>query len=120
MLSTGHSLAPGSDQLGWLEADLAAANAAENLNARPWVLVRGHCPPADLLARRRLRQALGEVPESTRTPDLDGPDGLLGLLARRRVDAALWGHLHAYERTLRLVNQRLADPGPPRPGPCTC
>ena len=36
---------------------------------------------------------------------------VLGLFTRRRVDAALWGHIHAYERTLPLVNQRLADPG---------
>ena len=35
----------------------------------------------------------------------------LGLLARHHVDLALWGHLHAYERTLPMVNASLAATG---------
>lgn len=36
----------------------------------------------------------------------------LGLLATHHVDLALWGHMHAYERTLPLVNASLAATGP--------
>jgi len=91
-ISTEHDLAPGSPQHEWLEADLRAADASRT--QQPWVILYGHKPPVC-----SHEQLCGEayVP--------------LDLLARYHVDAALWGHVHAYERTYPLVNFSMATTG---------
>ena len=105
MLSTEHSLAVNSTQYNWLKADLEAADAVATRTARPWVLVNGHYPPVC-----SHDDVCGRLSGKYSADELDAPDGLLGLLARHRVDASLWGHIHAYERTYPLVHQRVADP----------
>jgi hypothetical protein len=91
-ISTEHPLTPGSDQHAWLEAELAAADTPHARARRPWLLLFGHKPPVCSHA-----DVCGEafVPQD--------------LLARYHVDLALWGHMHAYERTLPIVNGSLAN-----------
>ena len=92
-VSTEHSLSPGSEQYKWLEEELAAADTHEARAQRPWLLLFGHKPSVcshDVLCGEAFPQAL---------------------LAKYHVDLALWGHLHAYERTLPIVNGTLATTG---------
>jgi hypothetical protein len=93
-ISTEHDLSPGSEQYMWLEAELAAADTPAARARQPWLLLFGHKPPVCSHA---------EVCGEAAVP--------LGLLARHHVDLALWGHLHAYERTLPMVNASLAATG---------
>lgn len=93
-ISTEHSLSPGSEQYTWLEAELAAADSPAARAKQPWLLLFGHKPPVCSHA---------EVCGEAAVP--------LGLLAKHHVDLALWGHLHAYERTLPMVNTSLAATG---------
>ena len=93
-ISTEHDLSPGSAQYTWLEAELAAADTPSARAKRPWVLLFGHKPP---VCSHQVVCGEAAVP--------------LGLLARHHVDLALWGHLHAYERTLPMVNKTLAATG---------
>ena len=93
-ISTEHSLNPGSAQYQWLEAELAAADTPRARQQRPWVLLFGHKPPVCSHL-----EVCGEayVPQQ--------------LLAKYHVDMALWGHLHAFERTYPIVNGTLATTG---------
>eukprot|EP01043_Picozoa_sp_COSAG02_P018861 COSAG02_NODE_893_length_16140_cov_19.677621_1_plen_552_part_00 len=93
-ISTEHALTPGSAQYQWLETELAAADTPKARQHRPWVLLFGHKPPVCSHL-----EVCGEayVPQE--------------LMAKYHVDMALWGHLHAYERTLPIVNGTLATTG---------
>ena len=93
-ISTEHDLTPGSAQYQWLEKELAAADTPHARQRQPWVLLFGHKPPVCSHA-----EVCAEAPVP------------LELLARYHVDLALWGHLHAYERTLPVVNSTLAATG---------
>ena len=98
--------APGSPQLEWLEADLAA---------HPSVLKFAffHYP------------IYSDNPFESASPYLVGSDKLEGLLRARGVDIAFTGHAHIYERNLPspsgLHNYVTGGGGAPRGtlGPCT-
>eukprot|EP01051_Picozoa_sp_SAG22_P009293 SAG22_NODE_765_length_7393_cov_5.670003_3_plen_320_part_00 len=106
VLSTEHSLAVNSTQYDWLVRDLAAADAPASRAARPWIVLAGHYPPVC-----SHEEVCGAASGKYTAAELDGPDGLLGMLAKYHVDVALWGHIHAYERTYPLVHQQLAATG---------
>ena len=77
-VSTEHDMTPGSEQYQWLEKELAAADTPRARLRQPWVLLFGHKPPVC---------SHEEVCGEAAVP--------LQLLAKYRVDLALWGHLHA-------------------------
>ena len=94
MLSTEHDFTPGSRQYDWLERDLRAVDKT----VTPWIVVAGHRPmycsedyPADYEITLHMQQALED------------------LLHEYRVDLALWGHYHSYERTCP-VYKNTCDP----------
>lgn len=87
-LDSNLSLAPGSAQLAWLDADLAASADAT------FRVVFFHHPPYSSSkngSNRALREALSPV------------------LDRHRVDLVFNGHDHVYERTLPMVGGAVAD-----------
>ena len=94
-VSTEHSLSPGSAQYAWLESELAAADSAGGRAKQPWLVLFGHKPP--VCSHADTCGAAQKLP--------------LELLSKYHVDLALWGHLHAYERTWPLVNDTLARTG---------
>jgi hypothetical protein len=79
------------DQVAWLKADLAKANA--NRAQRPWIIATGHRPMYDktvadwpLLTQEHLRTAFEDI-------FIDGG-----------VDLYIAGHIHAYERNYPLIH----------------
>jgi hypothetical protein len=106
VLSTEHSLAINSTQYDWLVRDLAAADAGPSRAARPWIVLAGHYPPVC-----SHEEVCGAASGKYTAAELDGRNGLLGVLAKYHVDVALWGHIHAYERTYPLVHQGMAATG---------
>ena len=94
MLSTEHDFTAGSKQYNWLEQDLRSVDR----KVTPWVVVAGHRPmycsedyPADYEVALNVQQALED------------------LFHQYRVDLALWGHYHSYERTCAVYRQ-VCDP----------
>ena len=94
--STEHSYAPGSPQLAWIEADLAAAAAARDAGAVSWLVVQMHYP-------------------SYCSHSYDGGGGCIHdaplmraqlepLWLKYRVDTVMYGHIHAAEVTWPVAN----------------
>ena len=84
VLSTEHDFEPGSRQYDWLEGDLHSVDRG----VTPWIVAAGHRPmycsedyPADYEVTLNMQRALED------------------LFHLYRVDMALWGHYHSYERT---------------------
>lgn len=82
-----NSYAPGSPQYAWIQQDLAKAN--NNRKQTPWIVVLGHRP----------------MYSSDKSTD-SGPlqQYIEPLLHRYKVDLAIWGHMHCYERTYPVYN----------------
>eukprot|EP01047_Picozoa_sp_COSAG01_P054053 COSAG01_NODE_5861_length_3985_cov_4.335821_2_plen_525_part_00 len=93
-ISTEHDLSPGSEQYEWLETELAAADMPTARSKQPWLLLYGHKPPVC-----SHESVCGEAAVP------------LGLFSKYHVDLALWGHLHAFERTFPMVNKTIAVTG---------
>ncbi|MBK7973893.1 MAG: metallophosphoesterase [Deltaproteobacteria bacterium] len=90
-LDSNQPLAPGSAQLAWLDADLAASAAAT------FRVVFFHHPPYSSSkngSHQAVRAALSPV------------------LDRHRVDLVFNGHDHVYERTLPMADGEVAEPSP--------
>jgi len=81
------SYAPGSAQYGWIEQDLAAADA--NREERPWVVLLGHRP-------------MYSSDEQSDSGDLRVD--IEPLLKKYNVDLYVAGHMHEYERTYPVYN----------------
>jgi len=78
---------PGSRQYNWLEQDLDRAN--KNRANTPWIFIFGHRPmySSDLATDSGPLQQYIEP-----------------LLRKYKVDLAMWGHMHCYERTYPVYN----------------
>ncbi len=87
-LDSNQSLAPGSAQLAWLDADLAASSA-------DWRVLFFHHPPYS-----SSKHGSNEALRAALTPVLD----------RHHVDLVFNGHDHDYERTLPMASGAVADP----------
>ena len=88
MISTEHDFSIGSEQHAWIEADLA--EATDNRNRTPWLVVVGHRP---LYCSSRTFADRCTV-EATRYRSY-----LEHLLHRYKIDIYMCGHNHQYERS---------------------
>uniref|UniRef100_A0A6B2L7Y6 Calcineurin-like phosphoesterase domain-containing protein n=1 Tax=Arcella intermedia TaxID=1963864 RepID=A0A6B2L7Y6_9EUKA len=86
VISTEHTLAPGSPQYEFIIADLEKAQA--NRDVVPWIILTGHRALYGSNARW-FHKAKAETMRQILTPIID----------KYGVDLALFGHCHAYERT---------------------
>jgi hypothetical protein len=100
MLSSEHSLEPGSRQYNWLATDLSYADSLANRTRTPWVIVTSHrmlyttqlCEEGDYNTSLHLRSQLDP------------------LLRARRVNLLLAAHQHSYERTCPVYGGRCLPP----------
>eukprot|EP01087_Luapelamoeba_hula_P023788 TRINITY_DN881_c0_g1_i4.p1 TRINITY_DN881_c0_g1~~TRINITY_DN881_c0_g1_i4.p1 ORF type:complete len:467 (+),score=57.41 TRINITY_DN881_c0_g1_i4:108-1403(+) len=76
------------NQLGWLEADLAAAAAADARKERPWIIVSGHRPLYSSESDSYVQNMLIPLQKAIEE-----------MLHKYKVDIFFCGHVHAYERT---------------------
>ncbi|CAN1813794.1 Probable inactive purple acid phosphatase 27 [Linum perenne] len=81
VFSTEHPLANGSEQLEWIKSDLASVDRSRT----PWLVLAGHRPMYS-----------SSNPQST---DANSATTLEPLMKQYKVDLALFGHVHNYERT---------------------
>ena len=96
LISSEHDANPGSEQLSWLDHDLGAVNRTET----PWVVFGQHRPYYGNTVARFL-------PENTQMRHALEP-----LMVKYKVDLGLFGHIHQYQRTCRMVNHKCDDAGP--------
>lgn len=95
MLGSYTDFGPGSDQYRWLAATLARIDRART----PWVFAVIHAPWYNSnAAHQREGEAMRAAVEA--------------LLYRSRVDAVFAGHVHAYERFVRVYNNSADGCGP--------
>eukprot|EP00466_Bigelowiella_natans_P010132 jgi/Bigna1/82342/fgenesh1_pg.91_\ len=91
--STEHSLKPDSDQIAFLEKDLA--KAAENRASVPWIVVYGHKP---------LYCSTNDYYDCKIGGPLHIAPAVEHLFQKYEVDLFLAGHLHNYERSFPVYN----------------
>lgn len=93
-ISSEHPHDPSSEQYAWLEADLAKAASAEQRAKVPWILVFAHRPiysanhPKDHGHDLKLRSHIEP------------------LFEKHSVDFYVYGHVHLYERTCAVRNDK--------------
>ncbi|XP_043692993.1 probable inactive purple acid phosphatase 27 [Telopea speciosissima] len=83
VISTEHDWSPNSEQYQWIEKDLSSVDRSRT----PWLIFTGHRPmytsiPGGLIPNAYPRFVTAVEP----------------LLMENKVDLALWGHVHNYER----------------------
>ena len=84
MMSTEHDYTPGSEQYNWILSDLSSVDRQRT----PFILFGGHRPMYDSEAY------VGDWEVS-----LGIRQSLEDLLYQYKVDVAMWGHYHSYQRT---------------------
>jgi hypothetical protein len=94
LMSCEHEWLPGSSQMAWLEQDLATVDRSKT----PWVIFGGHRP---------FYQTLDDGEEDPLRAKLQSV--IEPMLVKYKVDLALWGHQHYYDRTCKMRNYR-CDP----------
>lgn len=94
--STEHSYAPGSSQRAWIEADLAAASAARDAGTVSWLIVQMHYPSYCSHSYDGAGGCIHDAPLMR--------EQLEPLWLKYRVDAVMYGHIHAAEVTWPVVN----------------
>jgi len=94
MMSTEHNYDIGSEQHQFLERDLANVDRSKT----PWLIFSGHRPMYIDSSTG------GEGGETTVAKELR--DNLEYLLFKYRVDLALWGHHHSYQRTCPVYKEQ--------------
>jgi len=87
VMSTEHNFTAGSVQYEWLLSDLKTVDRAQT----PWLIVTGHRP--------MYYTHLGVDGVETHLQETLEP-----VFQEFQVDMALWGHVHAYERTCAIRN----------------
>lgn len=93
-MSTEHDYSIGSKQWLWLEEDLRRVNRS----ATPWVIFSGHRPmyistKTESHSARHMRKELEDV------------------LHKHKVDLALWGHNHSYQRSCPVYKETCVPEG---------
>merc|ERR1711871_233333 len=96
MLSSEHNMTVGSEQYKFLVADLEAGNRS----VTPWVVFGQHRPFYGSTVVRII-------------PEYEIMRGILEpLFVKYKVDVVLFGHIHQYQRTCRMVRHKCDDKGP--------
>jgi acid phosphatase type 7 len=115
-LSSEHDYAPGSAQLAWLAADLAAVNRS----VTPWVIVSLHRPVYSSDADEWPSHSPGG-PLATALEPLLAPAAASGGSSSSppHVDLVIQGHMHCYERVHPVRNGTVVTPPTPGPGNTT-
>ncbi|GAV76169.1 Metallophos domain-containing protein/Metallophos_C domain-containing protein [Cephalotus follicularis] len=80
VISTEHDWSVNSEQYAWIESDMASVNRSNT----PWLIFAGHRPMYTSLALNA---------------DANFVKAVEPLLLQNKVDLALFGHVHNYERT---------------------
>ena len=96
MISTEHDMTVGSEQYNWLEDDLSSVNRT----LTPWVVFAQHRPLYGNTVARFLPE--NAIMRKSLEP----------LLVKHKVDLGLFGHIHQYQRTCRMMNHKCNDAGP--------
>jgi len=100
-ISTEHHLDPASEQAKWLEDDFTKANA--HRDQVPWIIVVAHKPYYSTnISSGYLRNK----------KYLKVKNALESVLYKHQVDVVINGHLHAYERTYPIYQDKLTNTGP--------
>jgi len=89
VMSTEHDYSPSAPQWAWLEQDLASVNRSRT----PWLLFSGHRP-----------MYVSSLWDGDWEIAVELQNALEDMLVRHKVDLAIWGHFHAYQRTCPVVN----------------
>merc|ERR1712166_1508383 len=91
VFSTEHDFASGSSQHAWLEETLASVDR----KLTPWLVIAGHRP----------------MYVDTAWPGADGPlrAALEAMFQKYKVDVAIWGHNHSYQRSCSVNNMTCVD-----------
>jgi hypothetical protein len=98
-MSSEHDYQPGSKQYMWLSTDLAAINRSST----PFVVITGHRPMYNS------ENCTDDPSASDYYVALGMQRSFEDLLHKYRVDLALWGHYHSYERTCAVYKEK-CDP----------
>ncbi|CAA0837854.1 Probable purple acid phosphatase 20 [Striga hermonthica] len=97
MLGSYADFEPGSEQYRWLESDLRKVDRGRT----PWLVAVVHAPWYNTNEAHQ-----GEYESSGMRKSMED------LLYRARVDVVFAGHVHAYERFVRVYNNKADDCGP--------
>ena len=92
--STEHDFRRSSSQYAWLETDLRSIDRRRT----PWVIVASHRPMYSSVVRLDLISVMLRL-------------HIEPLLHKYRVDLNLFGHIHSYERTCPMYQQRCVEGG---------
>lgn len=93
LMSTEHNFQIGSDQYNWIESDLASVDRT----ITPWVIFGGHRPMYIDSTNSGGYTSDQQVAALMRL-------NLEPLLLKYKVNLALWGHNHSYQRTCPVYN----------------
>ncbi|XP_051134531.1 probable inactive purple acid phosphatase 27 [Andrographis paniculata] len=91
VISTEHNWSVNSEQYEWMKKDMAAVKRTRT----PWLIFAGHRPMYSS------NPGLAILP----SVDEDFVDAVEPLLLENKVDLALFGHVHNYERTCAVYKQ---------------
>ncbi|KAK7341162.1 hypothetical protein VNO80_24087 [Phaseolus coccineus] len=88
VISTEHDWSKNSEQYKWMQKDMASVNRQKT----PWLIFTGHRP--------MYTSGNGFLSSSSNFVEIVEP-----LLVQNKVDLALFGHMHNYERTCSVFQQ---------------
>jgi len=101
LMSTEHNFTQGSEQWDFLSTDLSGVDRART----PWVVVGGHRPM--YIDSTNYDKPAGDQTVATALRQEVEP-----LLIKHKVDLALWGHHHSYQRTCPVASSNCVAPLP--------
>lgn len=101
MMSTEHSFQRGTPQYTWLTATLNSVNRTQT----PWLIFTGHRP-------MYVDSTYSGTPYSDQGYATLMRETLEPLLVAAKVDLALWGHHHSYQRTCPIISSNCVTDGP--------
>ncbi|CAM6025197.1 unnamed protein product [Sphagnum balticum] len=101
VMSTEHNWTQGSEQYNWIQNDLAMVDRSST----PWVIFAGHRPAYSSQQDTIVNDIIGGAVDPSFLPAIEP------LLLNGKVDLAVWGHVHNYERTCAVYKSKcLASP----------
>ncbi|GAB4841322.1 hypothetical protein Ancab_022048 [Ancistrocladus abbreviatus] len=92
LISTEHDWSPNSEQYKWMESDMASVNRSRT----PWLIFAGHRP----MYSSAVASILNNNVDKRFVADVEP------LLVTHKVDLAMFGHVHNYERTCAVYKDK--------------